>query len=66
MSVPTQGESYSKLIEYLRKAQEEAATLGHLASANDNRLTALGWLTVSEALKKMQHHITLLAQGKLQ
>jgi hypothetical protein len=66
MSVPTQGEAYSKLMEYLRLAQEEAATLAHLANANDDRKLALSWLAVSENFKKMQHSITTLATRGLQ
>ena len=66
MSVPTQGEAYSKLMEYLRLAQEEAATLAHLANANDDRKLALGWLKVSENFKNMQHTITRIATKGLQ
>jgi len=61
MSVPSKGESFAKLIEYLRKAQEEAATLAHLARANDDRPMALGWLTVSELMKKQIYQITQMA-----
>lgn len=66
MSIPTQGESFAKLMEHLRYAQEDAATLAHLANANDNRALAKGWLAVSEMFKKVQHQVTLLATGKLQ
>ena len=66
MSIPTHGEEFAKLIEYLRKSQECCAMLSHLAQANDSRTIGLGWLTVSEGLKRMQHNVTLLAQGKLQ
>lgn len=63
MSVPTQGETFSKLMEHLRLAQEDAAMLAHLANANDDRLKAMGWLAVSEQLKKAQHGVTQLATG---
>lgn len=66
MSVPTQGESYSKLIEHIRKAQEEAAMLSHLTGLNDDRALSHGWLAISENLKKMQSMITSLAMGRLQ
>jgi hypothetical protein len=66
MGVPTQGEAYSKLMEHLRLAQEEAATLAHLASANDDRKLAQGWLLVSENFKKMQHSVTTLAMRRMQ
>jgi len=66
MSIPTQGETYARLLEYLRKAQEEAAMMAHLLQANDSTRLALAWLAVSENMKKMQHHLTILAQGRLQ
>lgn len=66
MSVPTQGESFSKLIEYIRKAQEEAAILAHLARANNSIAVANGWLAMSENFKKAQQIVTAIAQGRLQ
>lgn len=66
MSVPTQGESFSKLIEYVRLAQEESATLAHLANANDDRKLAIGWLAVSEWFKRIQEQVTQLAMRKMQ
>ena len=66
MSVPTSGECFAKLIEYIRKAQEESAMLAHLANANDDRVLAKGWLTVSELFKKMQRQVTGLATKGLQ
>lgn len=69
MSVPTQGESFAKLLEYLRKAQEESATMGHLTglqgSAMD-QLLAKGWYGISELLGQVCIQVTKLAQGKLQ
>jgi hypothetical protein len=65
MSVPTTGETYSQLMEHLRKAEEAAAMLAHLHNANDHRRAAIQWLTVSEGFKKMQVQITQLAIGKL-
>ena len=66
MQVPTQGEAYSKLMEHLRKAQEESATLAHLANANDDRKLAQGWLVVSENFKRMQNTVTILARRGMQ
>lgn len=65
-SIPTPGEEFAKLIEFLRKAQESASMIAHLESANDKRNLAIGWLAVSEQLKLTQHAVTRLAQGKLQ
>lgn len=66
MSIPTEGEEYAKLIEWIRKAQESAATLAHLCKANDKGIAARGWLIVSEQLKYFQHVVTKIATGKLQ
>lgn len=68
MTIPTHGEEYAKLLEYLRKAQESAATLCHLHQMQDNAKDAVlgkGWLVVSEALRGMQARVTMLAQGRL-
>lgn len=69
MSLPSTSEEFSRLIEYLRRAQESSATLAHLHrdDPKTGRVKALGWLAVSEALKKMQHNVTMLAtKGTLQ
>lgn len=60
MSIPTKGEEYAKLMEHLRYAQENAAMLAHL-HADDSRLTAQGWLAISEMFKLLQHKVTELA-----
>lgn len=60
-TVPTKGECFSRLIEYLRKAQEESATLAHLSAAQDEKRRSRGWLTVSQLLKQVQHNVTDLA-----
>ena len=64
MSVPTKGETFAKLVEYLRKAQEEAATLAHLNNADGDqmgRIIAKGWLGVSDVMNKIVHEVTQLA-----
>ena len=70
MATPTHGEVFAKLIEDLAHAQEGCAMLGHLARANANNKkgTALadGWLACSELIKRMNHQIIQLGQGKLQ
>lgn len=65
MSLPTQGETYAKILDHLIKLQEEAAMMAHLVSANDDRRLAMQWLTVSDYFKKMQHALTGLASGRL-
>lgn len=70
MTVPTQGEEYTKFLEYIRKAQESAYTLGHLAksmsSSRKDQAIGDGWISVGELLKRMQYQVTELAKGKLQ
>lgn len=65
MSLPTRGETFAKLIEHVRKAQEEAAVMAHLVRDED-RLVAQGWLAMSEMFKKVAHQVTMLAtKGRL-
>jgi hypothetical protein len=69
MSIPTRGETFSKLLEHIRLAEEDAAMMAHLHNADANahdRLIAKGWLTVSEALRLMGLKVTQIAQGRLQ
>jgi len=69
MGVPTRSETFTKLLEHLTKAQEEAAMMAHLHNTEGNVkdvALAMGWLKVSENLKKMQRAITKMAQGRLQ
>lgn len=68
MSVPTRGETYSQLLEYLIKAQESCAMLAHLHNTEESdidKTLAHGWLGISELLKKMQHKVTQMAMGRL-
>jgi hypothetical protein len=65
MAIPTTGETYSKLMEYLRKAQEESAMMAHLVKAQGDGELSLSWLKVSENFRKMQHVLTSLATGRL-
>ena len=61
------GEEYMKLCEHIRKAQEAAAMLAHLNNTDTARkVTAKGWLAISEQMKLMLHQVTLIAQGNLQ
>ena len=69
MSVPTRGETFSKLLEHIRLAEEQAAMMAHLTRAEsggikDNAI-ANGWLSVSELFRRMAIKVTELAQGRL-
>lgn len=66
MTVPTQGETFSKLIHHLREAQDASAMLAHLAQANNSRLTGQGWLAVEEMLKLTVRNVTKLATRGMQ
>ena len=64
MSLPTESEMFQRFTEHLIQAQEDAATLSHLA-ADFRPTTSRLWLEVSEHIKKMVFQTTKLAQGKL-
>lgn len=66
MAIPTEGDTFSKMMEHLRKLQEETAMMAHLRKANSDDRNALAWLAVSENFKKMQHTLTQLAMRKMQ
>lgn len=66
MGVPTQGEVFSQLLEYMRKAQEASATLSHLAGLNDDKRVAMGWFAISENFKHQIKVVTQIAMGKMQ
>ena len=69
MSVPTQGETLTQLIEHLRLAQESAYMMAHLTRAmggsKDNAL-ADGWFAVGEMVKRINYQVIQIGQGKLQ
>jgi hypothetical protein len=62
----TQGETYMKLMDHLREAQECAAVLSHLTGLNDEKLLSQGWLGISEMFKLIQGQVTKLATKGLQ
>ncbi len=65
MSLPTRGETFAKLLEHIRKAQEEAATMAHL-TADDDATHSQGWLAVSEMFKRTASQVTKLATRRMQ
>lgn len=69
MSIPTRGETFSKLLHHLGEAQSCAATLSHLHNLQDNgpdKVLAAGWFNVSEGLRQMQIKVTEFAKRGLQ
>ena len=66
MSLPTKGEEFAKLIEFLHKAEEASAMLAHL-HADESKVMSSGWLAVSKFLNEMALRCTDLATtGRLQ
>lgn len=69
MTVPTQGETLTQLIEHLRLSQEAAYLMAHLTRAmggrKDNAL-ADGWFAIGEMLKRTNYQVIQIGQGKLQ
>lgn len=70
MGVPTTGEVLSRIIDSLRKAQEDAYLMGHLTKAMSNsskdRALGDGWIAIGEMLKRMNHQVIEIGKGKLQ
>lgn len=68
MAIPTKGETFAKLTEHLRLAQEDAAMMAHLINEGDTRSrnVAIGWLHVENQLKLTVHAVTALATKGLQ
>lgn len=67
--VPTRGETYAQLNEYLARCEELAAMMAHLHNTEGNdmdKLLAKGWLGMSGIFKKIRFQVTELAKGKLQ
>lgn len=60
----SEGDTFAKMLEHLREAQECAYTIGHLRKANDDNLTGQGWIAVGEMLKFTIHNVTQLAMNR--
>lgn len=68
MAAPTRAEVYAQLTEYLRKAEEAAATLAHLTNEDgkpSSKVLAIGWLNVAEGMKKVRFVVIELMKGVL-
>lgn len=63
--MPTEGLTFSRLIDHLREAQECCYVMGHLRKANDDLEDGQRWLAIGENFKKMQEMIIALASGRL-
>ncbi len=64
----TRGETYAKLMDHLREAQECACVLAHLHNTEDNdmdKLLARGWLGVAEMFRLAQDKVTKLAMKRM-
>jgi len=62
---PSRGEVFSALTEYLRKAEECAASLAHLTT-DDDHLQAQGWLAIAQMFRNVNKVVIDLAtKGRL-
>jgi len=64
----TRGETYAKLMDHLREAQECACVLSHLHNTEGNdmdKLLAKGWLGVAEMFRVTQLKITQMAMKRM-
>lgn len=65
----TRGEAYTKLMYHIEEAQNMAAVLAHLHNTEDSemdKLSAKGWLGISELMRMMRWKITSMAANKFQ
>lgn len=69
-TVPTQGETFAKLLHHIDEAMNCLATLAHLTRAmSDSRKDAAiadGWLACVELFKRIRYKVGEIAQGRLQ
>lgn len=57
--------TFSRLIERLRLAAEDAYIIGHYKKANDDELIGTGYLAIGQMLEKTVEGVTALAtRGK--
>jgi len=56
-----EGATFAQLIEYLRLAQEAAATIGHYKKSQDDTLRGQGFLAIAEMLGMTCTKVTDLA-----
>lgn len=64
----TRAESYSKLMELLREAEDTCYVISHLHNTEDSKrgaLLATGWRAVGQLLAKTRATIIEFAKGKL-
>lgn len=66
VTVPSQGDEFSKLIHHIGEAQNCSAKLMHLAQANDDKNLAMGWFAIQELFKRLGSRVTDLAMRKMQ
>jgi hypothetical protein len=60
MSLPSEADKFSELVEHLRKGAEAAYMLGHLCADSDETKSH-GWLGVGQLMERMVIQVTQLA-----
>ncbi len=63
--VVSEADTFARLLEHLRMAQEACYTLGHLRKANDDKVTGQGFIACGEMFKRTITVVTTLATGSL-
>lgn len=61
----SEGETFSRLLEHLRLATEQAYTLGHLRKANGDETIGQGFLAVGQMLELTVGNVTKLAMRRM-
>ena len=65
----TRGETFAKLIDHIREAEELCYVLSHLQNTEDghkDKLLATGWRGIGQLLERMRSQCTKMAVNKLQ
>jgi hypothetical protein len=61
----SEGDTFAKMIEHLRQAQECAYLIGHLRKSNNDKVTGQGWIAVGEMLKMTINNVIKLGTNKM-
>lgn len=69
MTVPTRGETFTKIIHHLDELSAQCANMSHLHNTEDSAkdlALARSWLMVVEMLRRFRASVIDLAQGRMQ
>ena len=66
--LPTRGLTYASLTDHLREAEELMTLMAHLVKAEGtiaDEALGNGWLLMAQAMERIRHKVTEMAQGRL-